>query len=489
MSGPDSDSVSLNNFSPPDKITDPGTVLGTSSQIGTEVGQINWETYGQTLDNLVKYRDSINTKWLQDMATNWSTHGKKLSSLAGEFSNEVKSKIIDSWDSTGGAVASTAVQRYADQLLQLPVVMDAIASSLGFSAKFLDATKKNIPDQHGMLTDGTEVITHIDDSKKGYSDSGSDYAQNYTTWAPYSSQVQNLMKQELTQRANDVMNEIFVPNGKSVDGAMPKFPFPQSVTQGLPDPTGKVQPTGPGPGPGPGPSLKTTGLTPGLTGLGLTNGTQQQSDLAKQEAAYQAQQDAAAKQQQAQLQQQEQLAAQQQQQQAAQQAAQQGQQAVQQGLQTAQQAAQQGMQAAQQAMQQATQGNAQDAAKNLADGMGLAGLSSAALSGLGKGGLGGGLGGEINAAKGSLLASEEQASKLFPRAAMAAKAEETAVEEARAGMSSSGGMGPMGGMGAAGRGQQEKDKEKKRAEFLDSEEWLEKAMGDAPVTSKPVVDG
>ncbi|MFF3569547.1 hypothetical protein [Nocardia jiangxiensis] len=46
----------------------------------------------------------------------------------------------------------------------------------------------------------------------------------------------------------------------------------------------------------------------------------------------------------------------------------------------------------------------------------------------------------------------------------------------------------MSPMGAAQRGNQNA-KEKKRAEFLESQEWLEQAVGDAPVTSKPVVDG
>ena len=143
----------LNDFSPSNKTADKTTVLGTDSTIGTEVGTIQWHQVSQTIENLVTFRNSINSGSVRDLATDWSNHGAKLSALAANFSNEVTANIIDSWDSTGGAVASTAVQRYAEQLAQLPGIMNAIASSLNFSAKFLDDTRNNIPDEYGLLAD------------------------------------------------------------------------------------------------------------------------------------------------------------------------------------------------------------------------------------------------------------------------------------------------------------------------------------------------
>ncbi|MBU3068004.1 hypothetical protein KO481_41635 [Nocardia sp. NEAU-G5] len=499
MSGSDPN-VKVNDFTPKSETAGPSQVLGTTSQIGTLVDTINWTTFGGTLDTLVPYRNSIRTDQIRAMAGTWSKHGDKLNALSAQFYNEVNAKIIDSWDSTGGGVAAQAVKNYANQLVQIAAVVSGIANSLNFAADFLDVVRTNIPDGQGMLIDGTStIVTEITDNIdwRRMDTSGGDYAGNYDYYYnAYSNQVHQLMKQAFTKRANDVMNEVFVAGGKSVAAAMPMFPLPQSVTQGLPDPTGKTTNPGPGPGAGPGagPGLGPGG-TPSLTPMSGTG--QLQSDLAKQEAAQQAQlqaqekaqQDAYAKEQAAQQQQQQQQAAQQQQQQQQQQQEQQASQAAQQGLQAAQQAAQQGLQAAQQAAQQLTQPASADLAKDLANGMGLAGMAGSALSGL-KGGFGGGgVGGALNNVKGSLLAAEEQASKLFPRAAMVAKAEEAAAEEARAGLASSGGMGSMGGMGAAGRGQQEKEKEKKRAEFLDSEEWLEQVMGEAPLTSKPVVEG
>jgi hypothetical protein len=50
-----------------------------------------------------------------------------------------------------------------------------------------------------------------------------------------------------------------------------------------------------------------------------------------------------------------------------------------------------------------------------------------------------------------------------------------------------GGM-PMGGGGAAGAAQGGQQKDHKRADYLDSTEWLEEGIGEPSVVAKPVVD-
>ncbi|MGV9663638.1 hypothetical protein [Nocardia niigatensis] len=86
--------------------------------------------------------------------------------------------------------------------------------------------------------------------------------------------------------------------------------------------------------------------------------------------------------------------------------------------------------------------------------------------------------------------------RLFPRAAVAAEAVESSVSGvARAGVAASGaGMGGMGGgMGGMGHGGgahgAQGGKEHKRPDFLDSNEYLDEAMGKAPIVAKPVVEG
>ncbi|MEU1430705.1 hypothetical protein ABZ412_26875 [Nocardia sp. NPDC005746] len=109
--------------------------------------------------------------------------------------------------------------------------------------------------------------------------------------------------------------------------------------------------------------------------------------------------------------------------------------------------------------------------------------------GLGGGGGGGGGGG--SAPKPML-----ETSRLFPRAALAETAEAASMGVARAGVAAGstgmGGMGGGGGMGPMGHGaggQGQGGKEHKRPEFLDSSEYLDEAMGTAPVVAKPVVEG
>src|SRR2546423_15469187 len=122
----------LDALQAPNETADPSNVLGTAglgapSKIDTELGQVPWHTHGQDLKTLTSYRDSISSAAVTTMAGNWRKHGDSLTSIAGQFSNEVKSKIVSSWDSPGGGVASTAVQRYADQLVQIAAVVEAVA--------------------------------------------------------------------------------------------------------------------------------------------------------------------------------------------------------------------------------------------------------------------------------------------------------------------------------------------------------------------------
>ncbi|MFE3057754.1 hypothetical protein [Nocardia sp. NPDC059239] len=86
--------------------------------------------------------------------------------------------------------------------------------------------------------------------------------------------------------------------------------------------------------------------------------------------------------------------------------------------------------------------------------------------------------------------------RLFPRAAAAEEAIDGSIAgAARAGVASgsaAGGMGGggMGGMGHGGGGAHGgQGKEHKRPEFLDSSEYLDEAMGTAPIVAKPVVEG
>ncbi|WP_405489128.1 hypothetical protein [Nocardia sp. NBC_00511] len=151
-------------------------------------------------------------------------------------------------------------------------------------------------------------------------------------------------------------------------------------------------------------------------------------------------------------------------------------------LQSAMQSGMQGLQSAQSANQQ----NLQNQLQNSPLGS-LPNLLNDLKTPLGANGVGGGGGGpKLDAV---------QPAKLFPRAAaIAGELEAESVGVARAGLatgpaSAMGGGGMGGGMGHGAGGHGNQGKEHKRLEALESTEYLDEAMGTAPIVAKPVVEG
>ncbi|MEU4312611.1 hypothetical protein [Nocardia sp. NPDC024068] len=168
-------------------------------------------------------------------------------------------------------------------------------------------------------------------------------------------------------------------------------------------------------------------------------------------------------------------------------------QAAQQGLQQLGQMGQQLSQAAQQALQQAGitglpgMPALQDAVKNYQSALQKAGKLPSGLGGSSGAGAGGG--GAPGGAKSPPVPNVEKAAKLFPRASLATSTGQlTGVSAAPAGQGMPMGGMPMGGGGAGGGAQGGQQKDHKRADYLDSTEWLEEGIGEPSIVAKPVVD-
>jgi hypothetical protein len=116
----------------------------------------------------------------------------------------------------------------------------------------------------------------------------------------------------------------------------------------------------------------------------------------------------------------------------------------------------------------------------------LTGLKAGGSVGAGGGGVASGGAGVGAAGEAGALADTEATagSRLFPRASLAGAAEDPMVGRAGAAEPS----GSPGAPGSAGRGSGEQDKQRKRAEYLRSHRHVEDAMGDALLTTAPVVD-
>ncbi|MFJ4658116.1 WXG100 family type VII secretion target [Nocardia sp. NPDC088792] len=159
------------------------------------------------------------------------------------------------------------------------------------------------------------------------------------------------------------------------------------------------------------------------------------------------------------------------------------------GMSQLQSALQSGMQALQSTTQQSPQQNLANQLQNSP----LAAIPSM-LDDLAKEKLPGGLGGPGGGPGVAPAKVEPMQSKLFPRAAIATEATESVSGVASAGVAAGsatpmgGGMGG-GGMGHGGGHGGGQGKEHKRMEALESSEYLDAAMGTAPIVAKPVVEG
>ncbi|WP_405179632.1 hypothetical protein OG225_38660 [Nocardia sp. NBC_01377] len=172
-------------------------------------------------------------------------------------------------------------------------------------------------------------------------------------------------------------------------------------------------------------------------------------------------------------------------------------------------AAQQGLPQLQQAFEQFAQFLTPDQQRELLDRAGLtgipgidipgsgdpndlAGFAAKLAGGAGGGGAGGGGGGGFGAPAAVLAHDPTGSSKLFPRAAafvpISASTQFDAASPAAALAGTQGTPGTPGAAGAAGAGAGQGNNQHRRATYLESSDYLEDAIGDAPVVVKPVVE-
>ncbi|MFC9966143.1 hypothetical protein [Nocardia ignorata] len=417
---------------------------------------------GSTLNYTDFYNLGISLRrssWLRDMSSDWHRMASQMSRGFSDYDTRIRTLVDNKerWTGRGAGGARDAVHRYTGRGLELTRTMYRVSELLLDAYNWAQTTQANMPDKPADQLNAYER----------------------KTWEDH---------------ARTVFNNWYRPGYAAAIGALPALPGPAGTGKVAENPPGN--PTNPG--------------NPGSPGNPAGGGGGSQNNDAATAAQLKAQQDAAHQQQLAALQQSEaqrkaqEQAAKDAERAAAQQAAQQQQQQAQE---TASQALQQlASQAASQASQIGEQisAAAEQAASQAAQQASMAGLSgiptsAAALDeaakkmGLagskGGGGAGGGAGGGLGAkVEGQNL---EKASKLFPRATATT---DLAAMASRAGLANAAGAGagmpmggPMGGGGAgAGAGGQQKDH--KRADYLDSVEHLEEAIGEAQTVVRPVVE-
>ncbi|MFI1240358.1 hypothetical protein [Nocardia salmonicida] len=397
------------------------------------------------------------SSWLRDLSSDWHRMASQLSRGFSDFDTRIVGLVDDEkkWTGQGANAGRDAVHRYAGTGHQLTRTMYRISNLILDAYTWAQTTQANMPDKPAdQVKDASE--------RKAWED-----------------------------HARTVFNDWYRPGYESAISVIPVLPGPAGIKKVTDD-------KGPG----------GTTTSPGGGGGG-GGGSKAASDAAVA-SQLKAQQDAAHKQQLAALQQAEeqrkaQEAAQKQAEQkalqtAAQEQQQQAQEAAQSALssiaeQVASQASSIGEQVASAVESAATQ------AEQAASLAGLSGIPTTASSldeaakklGLAssKGGGAGGGGAGAGSPKVDPAQALDKASKLFPRASVAADFATAAASRAGLAGAGSGTGSPMGGPmggGGAGAGAGGGQKDHKRADFLDSVEHLEEAIGEAQTVVRPVVE-
>ncbi|MGI5221403.1 hypothetical protein [Nocardia sp. CA-290969] len=396
---------------------------------------------------------SLNGWQVEDKATYWYRIRDQLDRGFNHFDQGMLSLLeSDRWKGQGSDGAATAVRAYLGSGEKLISSTDTLALNLVNMSAWLVQTSYGMPDKSVYYTELEQGQGAVN------------------------------VQEEL---AAQVYANFYETGVKLASSVIPTLPVPGAAPD-LPNDNGGNNNGGNNNGGGGGGG--NNGAGGGSTAGQSAQQQQQQAidDIARQRAellAAQQELEQQAQQQQGALQQQQQQLEQQQ-------GSQQMLQAAQQGLQQLGQMGQQLSTAAQQALQQAGitglpgMPALQDAVKNYQSALQKAGKLPAGLGG------GGAPGGSSPAgAKTAPVPNVEKASKLFPRATVATgvlTGQATGVVAASQPGAPMGGM-PMGGGGAGGaQGGQQKDH--KRADYLDSTEWIEEGIGEAPIVAKPVVD-
>ncbi|MFC4124730.1 hypothetical protein [Nocardia rhizosphaerae] len=421
-------------------------------------------TYDQYQEIIASLSSPNMSTTVAQAGVDWSWLAGKLDEKFVELSNAMTA-TESSWRSPGNAGgadrARRAVAAYGTGNTNLVEGMKALGTALQYAAEWLYVTKLGL-----QAVSATEVPLMVPESVRAWE-----------------------TRKELEHQRGYVsaMRNTYVPGVDHTGGVIAVLPDPIPATtgNGYGDGSGNGNGSGNGSGTGSG-----SGSGSGSGATGLSSGFQNGMSALQQQAAQRAAQDALKAAEQAAADQATRAA-----EEAARQAAEEAAQQAAGGLEQAGSALSSGMEqassAAQSALDQATSAAEQSALSSVP---GLAGLSSAledqakkmtsaAKSG---GGAGGGAGGGGAGVPGSNL---QNASSLFPRAAVTSTGMEAMAS--RAGLAGGSGM-PMGGMpmapmgGAAGQGGQQK--EHKRADYLDSVEHLEEAIGAAPIVARPVIE-
>ncbi|WP_264076948.1 hypothetical protein [Mycolicibacterium houstonense] len=256
----------------PGLISDNSTYLEVQDEL-TGPESLNWED--KEFVFMRAERDSLNPAKIEELASDWKSHGNTLKTESENFKETVTTAITGKWSGDSAAAAEAAsTQVTKSAIYDFTPASDAIANRLTVLKDAFTRVRDDFPkDANDQLIDKgqfnkKELDDRINDFNSKYHIDGSGYLRNnddgYVTAADALKQLDEINRSiDAYQKAVQLFQNVYTPAVVAVTKNFPNLPTPPNMKYG--DPTAPGGPGGPGNPGGPGGPK-----TPGLGGGGGT---------------------------------------------------------------------------------------------------------------------------------------------------------------------------------------------------------------------------
>ncbi|MGV0744137.1 hypothetical protein [Mycolicibacterium sp. XJ870] len=264
----------------PGLISDNSTYLEVQDEL-TGPESLNWED--KEFVFMRAERDSLNPAKIEELASDWTSHGNTLKTESENFKETVTTAITGKWSGDSAAAAEAASKQVTNSAIyDFTPASDAIADRLTVLKDAFTRVRDDFPDDaNDQLIDKgqfnkQELDSAINDFNSKYHIDGSGYLRNnddgYVTAADALRKLDEINRSiDAYQKAVQLFQNVYTPAVVAVTKNFPNLPTPPNMKYG--DPTAPGGPGGPGgpssPG-GPGsPNMPSPGGTQPLDKLNM----------------------------------------------------------------------------------------------------------------------------------------------------------------------------------------------------------------------------
>ncbi|WP_169816265.1 WXG100 family type VII secretion target [Nocardia miyunensis] len=181
------------------------------------VAQLMENFNGMSHDDILKYRDSINTQSLHDSVDAWNNIANDLHTKCTLFQGAIESELNNGWSGATADAAKTSVRKFADDVDSLKNAAQIVASKVGDAAATLTQVKNQLPDK--AKNSRTSIAGIVTDVVASSILPGAGAATDMAHGMADHGRANNAQSQ-----ARDVMNNVYAKYLPDADKQVPKMP-------------------------------------------------------------------------------------------------------------------------------------------------------------------------------------------------------------------------------------------------------------------------